>query len=196
MNNVQNIKCVVVGDSCVGKTCLLVSYTTNKFPEKYIATIFDTYSCLVMVNGKAVNLSLVDTAGQEEYNRLRPLSYTSSDVFLICFSIVDPNSFNNVSTKWIKEIQHHAPNIPFILVGTKIDLREDRENIERLAKEDKLPISYQQGLERANEINAKKYMECSALTLRGLKHIFDEAANVVNADNGTIQRRQKKCIIS
>jgi len=175
----QAIKCVVVGDGAVGKTCLLISYTTNAFPGEYIPTVFDNYSANVMVDGKPINLGLWDTAGQEDYDRLRPLSYPQTDVFLICFSIISPASFENVKTKWHPEIKHHCPNTPFLLVGTKLDLRDDQETISRLAEKRLAPISFQQGLDMSKTIGAVKYVECSALNQTGLKSVFEEAIRAV-----------------
>jgi Ras-related C3 botulinum toxin substrate 1 len=149
-----------------------------------------------MVDGRPISLGLWDTAGQEDYDRLRPLSYPQTDVFLICFSIVSPPSFDNVKAKWFPEIEHHAPSVPIILVGTKLDLRDDRATTEALRARKMEPVSYEQALAVAKEIRAHKYLECSALTQRNLKSVFDEAIRaVLNPRPLAKSGRRNKCMI-
>lgn len=71
----------------------------DQFPLPLAFLVFDNYSANVMVDSKTISLGLWDTAGQEDYDRLRPLSYPQTDVFLICFSLVSPPSYENVRTK-------------------------------------------------------------------------------------------------
>jgi cell division control protein 42 len=171
----QTIKCVVVGDGSVGKTCLLISYTTNKFPTEYVPTVFDNYAVTVMIGGEPYTLGLFDTAGQEDYDRLRPLSYPQTDIFLICYSVVSPSSFENVYEKWLPEILKHCPITPYLLVATQVDLCEDVSTLKKLAKNKQKPITSEQGEKATKELKAMKYLEFSALTQKGLKNVFDEA---------------------
>lgn len=190
----RDIKCVVVGDGSVGKTCMLISYTTNSFPGEYVPTIFDNYTANVFVDGRPISLGLWDTAGQDDYDRLRPLSYPDTDVFLICFSLVNPNSFHNVADKWYPEISHHAPGVPKILVGTKMDLRDNVQEIDRLKSRRQAPIAQAQGEAMRKKIGAVVYKECSALTQNGLKDIFDEAIKVVLFPE-TQKKKKSKCTL-
>ncbi len=213
----QNVKCVVVGDGAVGKSCLLIAYTTNAFPgasrcslclsvlsaarnrrvradsvrrPRWLACCwssllawcsFDNYSANVMVDGKPINLGLWDTAGQEDYDRLRPLSYPQTDVFLICCAVDRPTSLQNVLSaimppakhvwflpfvlagKWYPEITHYCPNVPIVLVGTKCDLREAHN------AQGKTFFTQKEAEVVARTIGAAAYAECSALTSLHLK---------------------------
>jgi len=205
----QAIKCVVVGDGAVGKTCMLMSFSNNTFPQEYVPTVFDNYNTAIMVDDTPYNLGLWDTAGQEEYDRLRALCYPQTDVFLMCFSIISPSSFENIKIRWYPELQHHCPGTPCLLVGTKLDLREDATINDNLRAQGLAPITREHGEALSREIGTSGYVECSALTQKGLKQVFDEAARIVvgtstNANNtsersqsDSTQKKKKKktCIL-
>jgi Ras-related C3 botulinum toxin substrate 1 len=173
----QTLKCVVVGDGAVGKTAMLQSYTTNCFPEDYTPTIFDNYSANVMADGKLVNLGLWDTAGQEDFDRIRPLSYPGTDIFLLCFSVISRSSLANCEKKWIPELKLLCPTATIILVGTKIDLRHDEDTLYQLRQNNLAAVSIADALAVAERLGLA-YAECSAISQQGLKQVFDTAIRV------------------
>ncbi|KAK4494286.1 hypothetical protein PRZ48_014584 [Zasmidium cellare] len=172
-------KFVVVGDGGCGKTCLLISYSQGYFPEKYVPTVFENYITTVehKPSGKGVELALWDTAGQEEYDRLRPLSYPETDLLFVCFAIDCPNSLENVLDKWYPEVLHFCPTTPMILCGLKSDLRHKRTCIELLKTQGLTPVTQQQGKAVAQKMGAL-YMECSSKEMAGVHEIFDTAIDM------------------
>ncbi|KAK6454447.1 Rho type ras-related small GTPase [Scheffersomyces xylosifermentans] len=161
-------KLVIVGDGACGKTSLLYVFTLGEFPTEYHPTVFENYVTDCRIDGKAVQLALWDTAGQEEYERLRPLSYFNSHVILIGFALDTPDSLDNARNKWIDEVRKYCPNTPYLLIGLKKDLRKS-------TKDRKHFVQFEQGEEAAREINAKVYLESSALTGEGVDDIFEYA---------------------
>jgi Ras-related C3 botulinum toxin substrate 1 len=166
----EKLKCVVVGDGAVGKTCLLWVYQKDEFPQEYVPTVFtNSVVSNLEYKGKSVHMSLWDTAGQEEYDRLRPLSYPGTNVFLLCFSLVSRSSFDNIRDKWSPEVKYHCPNTQTILVGTKVDLRDDPE----YSKEEGI-VTWQEGEDMKIKLGCFSFKECSAKSKLGLKGIFDD----------------------
>ncbi|KAK7161185.1 hypothetical protein R3I94_004001 [Phoxinus phoxinus] len=171
----RRVKCVLVGDGGVGKTSLIVSYTTNGYPTEHIPTAFDNFSARVVVDGRQVQLQLCDMAGQDEFDRLRPLCYRDADVFLLCYSVVLPSSFRSVTDRWAPEVHRLCPGVPIILVGTQCDLQEDVQVLIRLAGVQERPVSGDEARLCARSIGAGTFTECSALTQKNLKEVFDGA---------------------
>lgn len=169
----KKIKCVMVGDGTVGKTYMMVTYVNNEYPQIYCGTVFDNYVSKVTVNNEEVELNLWDTSGSEDYDRLRPLAYPDTDVVVICFSVVSEASFINIEEKWYPGIKHYCPKVPIILVGTKIDLRNDEKTIGKLKAQKEKPLIYRDGVSLMAKIGAVKYFECSALTREGLNEVFE-----------------------
>lgn len=166
-------------------------------------------------DGKQIELALWDTAGQEEYDRLRPLSYPESNVILVVFSVDFPTSLANVLDKvrillicshivysphcslviqWYPEVSHFCESVPLILVATKIDLRTDEHTRRMLAAQGQSPITAEQGQAVAKEMGAK-YIECSAKTGSGVKDVFSLALKESMKGRWGRVVKERKCTI-
>ena len=165
------VRIVAVGDGAIGKTCMLLVFKGDPFPEDYEPTIFESHHEMRQFQGKTYCLHLWDTAGQEEYDRLRPMSYSKCDVVLVCFALNDPDTLKNVTDKWYAEIKEFSPNAAKILVGTKLDLWDKTKipqtEIDRIAK----------------EIGAYKSILCSAKNNSNITNVFDLAIEAVVSKN-------------
>lgn len=188
-DSVKNGKIVVVGDGACGKTCLLEVFKSDRFPEEYVPTVVDNFVKPVeFEEGKTINLALWDTAGQEDYDTIRPLSYRETDMVLLCYTIENKKNLDNISNKWLMEIKNYCPSAGYYLIALKKDLREDNE-----VDQSKL-ITEEEGKEWAEKIKAEKFIECSALTRENVDIIFKEAAKrIFNKKKATVAKKGGIC---
>jgi len=188
------IKLVCVGDGAVGKTSVLIKFVDNEFSEEHIPTVFDNHAKFVQHGEKLINLSLWDTAGQEDYARLRPLSYPHTDVFLVCFSLTSEVSLKNVSQKWVPELQRYIKKYneehgttkvpPIVLVGNKMDIWD----------KSKVPEASIKGVVDGCDM-IKSYKLCSARSGDGLEETFQEACKVALASTKPKVAKKQPCSI-
>ncbi len=147
----------------------------------------------LQVDGNSVELALWDTAGQEDYDRLRPLSYPDTDVILMTFAIDNPDSFENIIEKWVPEVNHFCPNVPVVLVGNKKDTRTDPAYIEDMEKRQVKPVSVEEAKLMGERMKAFAYIECSAKTRENVRDVFETAARAsLQRQHG---RKHGKCKI-
>ncbi|KAI9840253.1 MAG: Rho GTPase [Thelocarpon superellum] len=207
-NKTVQRKLVLLGDGACGKTSLLNVFTRGYFPTVYEPTVFENYVHDIFVDNVHIELSLWDTAGQEEFDRLRSLSYDDTHAIMLCFSVDSKDSLENIESKWVGEIAENCAGVKLVLVALKCDLREkhsdDDDELQHGAngsrREEKDMIDYQQGLEVARRIQALRYLECSAMRNRGVNEAFTEAARVAlsvkGPSNGTGKgSRASKCVV-
>lgn len=112
-------------------------------------------------------INILTHVGQEDYDRIRPLSYTSAHVFIVCFSILSRSSLANAEERWIPELRKYAKGVPFLLVGTQSDRRDG-------APADRV-VSQEMGKAAAGRLGAVEYVECSAKSRDGLREVFVKA---------------------
>ncbi|XP_025414541.1 ras-like GTP-binding protein rhoA [Sipha flava] len=176
-------KIVIVGDGESGKTCLLHVFFEDVYPDVYMPTVFDTFWTDIEVDGKTVYLTIWDTAGQEDYDRLRPLSYPDSDAVIVCYSIDTPKSLINVIDKWVPEVRYFCPAVPIVLVGNKKDLRNTSAETGTTVKVRAPMLSTDAGRTVANEIGAFAFVECSAMTRDGVQDVFRAAVKAMRREH-------------
>ena len=151
--------CVPVagGGGAGGKTSLILSYKENAYVELICQpTIENNYSANVTRKGKKFNLAITDTSGCEAYSGMWSSYFESTDVVVILFSLRDSSSLSGV----LEHVDNESTK-PIVLVGTKLDLKKERA------------ISYHQGLAKAMEIGAFKYLECSSKSMKGVTEVFN-----------------------
>ncbi|XP_038228997.1 rho-related GTP-binding protein RhoF isoform X1 [Dermochelys coriacea] len=189
----KELKIVIVGDGGCGKTSLLMVHAKGAFPEKYAPSVFEKYTTSITVDNKEVILNLYDTAGQEDYDRLRPLSYQNTNMVLICYDVMNPASYDNVLIKWYPEVSHFCRGVPLILIGCKTDLRKDKEHLRKLMSSEQEPITYTQGEATCQQMKAQAYLECSAKCRENIEDVFKEATNIaLNAMKKAKRRKKRK----
>eukprot|EP01083_Nonionella_stella_P059517 155729_1 len=200
-NVIENMKIVVLGEGCIGKTCLLIRYVNGTFPGAYIPTVMDNYCKPDVFDGQKITVGLWDTAGGCDYPRLRPLSYPQTDIFLICVSIYDKKTFeldkdkifsdSQVNTMaFCQEIWELCPNIPYVFIGTKSDLRRDLKCKDDCYSKEEMEMF-------ATHCKALGYAECSALEDENVKEIFEFTVKRSLGFKRRLQesKKQKTCIV-
>lgn len=190
----QSIKMVVVGSPNVGKSSWIISVETGKFPTHGIPTVLDDVSVLREVDGIEYSISLWDTLGIEDYNRLRPLSYPQTDVFVLFYSVSSPGIFSSIPTFWKEELKLHCPNVPILLVGGKCDLRYDNDVLEELERKQLKPISFEEGQEVAKLIQASGFIECSSATYKGVETVLQQALQLAIDARKNTNTNNRQCI--
>lgn len=182
----MKLKCIFLGDKKVGKTWLITTFITGENPSEEMPTIFDSFSCNMVIKKREVELSLWDTSGDLKYDRIRQLSYPNADVFFICYSVNSIRSFDDVK-KWHREIKDIAEiqNIPIILVCTKSDIKDDKQSTDIVTSE------MAQALKK--EENFHGFIETSSLERKNLHLLFERAVDHKIRKNRTFKQAMYEC---
>ena len=149
--NAKPLSVVVLGKGVVGKTSLIYRFVRDAFPEAHDPTIEDNYKAMVEINNESIEIQIVDTAGEEDYQNMLDQWIDVADGFLLVFAINDKDTFNVLDEKYKRIEKHKEKNVPIILVGNKCDLENERQ------------VTKEEANQKATAWKAK-YIETSALT--------------------------------
>eukprot|EP00127_Corallochytrium_limacisporum_P000694 Clim_evm13s23 gene=Clim_evmTU13s23 len=184
--NKVTLKLVIVGDPAVGKTCLLTVFKNGVFPQQYVPTVFENSVKDMTVGGQRVQLLLWDTAGQEDMDRVRVMSYNGSHIILLCYSVDSKDSFSNISAVWEKEVTHHSKNSVKILCGLKKDLRDTGKGI----------VTPEAAEDLRKKLKFQGYMEVSAKTRENVDSLFEAAVKgALEAQASSGKGKKKDCTV-
>jgi small GTP-binding protein len=184
-------KITVVGGPSVGKTALLLAYSTHDILPEYLPPIYSLYEVKCDVHGREVTLALWDSAGADIDEWIRACAYEGTDVFLLCFPVSDPKSFATVTTKWLVELRHLVKDPAIMIVGTKKDLRTDEATLKRLAAAGEAFVTPADGQAMAAESKVVGYVECSARKRDGVDAVFELALRTAMAQ----RKRRSRCLL-
>lgn len=178
-------KIVIVGNSTVGKTAILKRILKSSFTHEYSPTIFDQYKKELNTNCGVVNVEIWDTAGQEKYDKLRPLSFDKANLIILAFNIADKFSFASIHRRWYPEAKHNCPYVKFMLLGLKSDLRNELPNI-LVPEEEVVSLARRYGW---------NYLECSALTGENSDKVILVALKSIEDENWDDEYKDRKCVL-
>ena len=183
------IKCVVVGPDRSGKTCAVITFRAGSFPDEYVPINYDDGPGGVgEYDGKPYRLCVWDVCGGVCGGFIKQFSYFNTSVLLLLFDVTNSKEMlETINSYWKAEFSAYCPDVPIILVGSKVDLR---------CKERILSITVDEGRTMAKKIRAVKYMEISSLQLRGVTELFDEVVRIgYNYHCSSITRKGRRCRI-
>lgn len=122
------LKFVIVGDSSVGKSCLLLRFADDQFNENYMTTIGVDFRFKTVKSGtKNVKLQIWDTAGQERFRTITNTYYKSAHAVILVYDITNLESFESIRNFWLDEVENYAdPGTQLVLVGNKSDMKQDQ----------------------------------------------------------------------
>ena len=172
-------KVVIIGDMFSGKSSLISAYCHDKFSTNYVPTLLNTLSTDAEVFGESIELVVVDVGGRDDYAKLRKCAYHKMDIIILCYAANSLDSLQRITDYWVPEIKQHCPKVPFILVATKKDIRDDAlHESSCIGGEKEDIVSTMRGRETAKTVGAQKFLECSARYRDNTRNVFEMAAKV------------------